>query len=210
MSCREQSGPDLAILVPDLDMREGVAALLRRHHALRIRRIRASIYRHPGRDSGCFGKAHELLRPLARKYDCALVMFDKQGCGSSSPVAEIEAEARERLERNGWSGRCDVVVIDPELEAWVWSTSPHVAGCLGWGQDKPPLREWLEERGLWDAGVPKPRDPKAAVEAVCSETGRRRRAELYGAFGESVSVRGCQDRSFNRFCEILRRWFPPK
>ena len=115
---------------------------------------------------------------------------------------------RERLERNGWPGRCDVVVIDPELEAWVWSGSPNVARCLGWPVARASLRDWLERKGLWDADAPKPADPKAAVEAVCTETGRRRRAELYAAFGKSVSVRGCTDRAFNRLCGILRRWFP--
>ncbi len=134
---------DLALLVADADMREGFTALLGRHRALGIRLISFDIFRHDERDAGCFTRAHEYLRPLARRYEHALVVFDKEGCGSPDTVPAIEADVRERLERSGWAHRADVVVIDPELEVWVWSPSPAVATSLGW-TPAAPLRRWLD------------------------------------------------------------------
>ncbi len=92
-------------------------------------------------------------------------MFDRIGSGREGQSrADLERTVGERLHTSGWSDRGAVVVLDPELEVWVWSDSPHVDRALGWHGRTPPLRDWLSERGLWDAGAPKPGDPKRAVE----------------------------------------------
>lgn len=200
---------DLVLLVADADMREGFAALLARHHALGIRPITFDVFRHGDRDPGCYTRAHEYLRPLVHRYGHALVVFDRHGCGSSAPASVIETEVRQRTEQGGWPDRCEVVVLDPELEVWAWSPSPKVAECLGWPPDAPPLRQWLEREGLWGHGAPKPAYPKAAVERVRTKVGKRRSPKLYGLLGSAVTTRGCTDPSFSRLREILQRWFPP-
>jgi len=200
---------DLVLLVADTDMRFAFQALLKRHNALGIRPIAFDIVKHNDRDAGCFAGAHDYLRPLADDYDRALVVFDRHGCGSPAPAPAIEADVRQRVEQAGWAGRCEVVVLDPELEVWVWSPSPKVAECLGWPADAPTLRRWLQERGLWEPSATKPADPKAAVEQVRHEIGERRSPRLYELLARSVTTRRCSDPSFNRFRQILRRWFPP-
>ncbi len=201
---------DLVLLVADLDMQEGLTALLRRHQSLGIRPLEFHILRHPERDAGCRARGHELLRPLTGSYRRALVVFDRDGCGSQASAPQIEDEVKSKLERNGWPDRAEVVVIDPELEAWVWSASPVVGHCLQWEGTPLSLRDWLAQRGFWEEGSAKPSDPKGAVEAVCAITGRKRRAEMYAELAEAVSTRGCQDRAFGRFRDVLRRWFPPE
>ena len=47
-------------------------------------------------------------------------------------------------------------VIDPELEAWVFSASPHVPDVIGWKQSRLPIRKALEVRNLWAAADAKP------------------------------------------------------
>mgnify|MGYP005839215959 CR=1 FL=1 len=201
---------DLVVLVADSDVREGIAALLARHAAIGTRPITFDIFKHDDRDPGCRAKAADYLRPQAQAYAYALVMFDRHGCGSVQSACEIEDATRESLERSGWPGRCEVVVLDPEIEAWVWGPSRTVAECLGWLPTQPPLRDWLLQQGLWNPAGVKPADPKAAVERVLREVGKRRSSRLYALLAERVTTRGCRDPSFNRFCEILRRWFPPE
>ena len=208
MSSARRRRTDLIVLVADKDMQEGLEALLSRPRALGIRPIASRVFKHDERDAGCYARAEAFLRPQAGGFDFALVAFDRHGCGSSAPTEEIETDLRARLERSGWAGRCDVVVIAPELENWVWSSSPNVAACLRWRGTASSLRQWLARQGHWPLGDPKPADPKAAVEAVLHETRERRTPRLYADLAATVSTRGCSDPSFNRLCRILRRWFP--
>jgi hypothetical protein len=48
----------------------------------------------------------------------------------------MENDLEARLSQSGWpSGCCAAIVIDPELELWVWSRSPHVPAVLGLSED---------------------------------------------------------------------------
>lgn len=119
---------DVVVLVPDKNTEYTVRGLLDRHQSLRIRPLSRDVFVHPHRDPGCLNEAHDFLRPFAAEYHHALVMFDHEGCGQEMEVPDSLAEqVRELLRRNGWMDRADVVVLAPELEAWVWSSSPHVA-----------------------------------------------------------------------------------
>ena len=103
----------------------------------------------------------------------------------------------------------EVLVIDPELEVWVWSDSPHVASSLGWTERSGDLRAWLTEQGLWPTNEAKPPDPKAAVEAVVWHVQTPRSSSIYRKLATNVSLHRCTDASFNRLLGILRTWFPP-
>jgi len=76
---------DLVVLVPDKNMESAVTQLLQRPQALGIRPITFDVFVHIGRDPGCYGKAHDFLRPFAGQYQYALVMFDSDLRGVSSP-----------------------------------------------------------------------------------------------------------------------------
>jgi hypothetical protein len=200
---------DLVLLVADKNIEHGVRGLLGRAQALGIRALTSKIYVHPQRDAACAQKPHEFLRQFSRDYDRALVVFDHQGCGMENRIpVDIEASVRHLLSANGWDGRrADAVVIAPELEAWVFSTSPQVEICLAWPSPMP-LRQWLEGQGLWLQQDQKPADPKSALEKALAKLRRPRSSAIYESLAAAVDFGECQDPAFNRFKAVLQNWFP--
>ncbi len=100
------------------------------------------------------------------------------------------------------------LVIEPELEAWVFSTSPHVSTVLGW-KGPSSIRKTLEAQNLWKAEDAKPADPKDALEYLLGRTGKSRSSSLFRRLASRVSTAGCQDRAFLRLKTLLQGWFPP-
>ncbi len=134
---------DLVVLVADKDIEYAMRGLLNRQKALGIRVVSAEVFAHPEHDPGCYLRSHTFLRSMVNRYAKAMVLFDRHGCGAEGRTrAELEAEVEGRLENSGWQGRCGAVVLDPELEVWVWSDSPHVAEILGWRGRTPPTGVW--------------------------------------------------------------------
>ena len=141
----------------------------------------------------------------------ALVVLDLEGSGAEErPPSEVEADLEQRLADSGWSHRAGVVVIDPELEIWLWSDSPHVAAALGWPASNPDLKQWMVQQGLVTADGHKPARPKEAMLAVLRETRVKPSASIFAEAARKVSIDRCQDRSFLRLRQILRNWFPPE
>jgi len=156
---------DLVILVPCSNMETSVSQLLARTDALGIRHIQYAVIRHPARDPGCRTKGHEFLRDVAGNSSYAMIMFDRAGCGQEDlPREEIERLVEEGMSRSGWPDRSAAIVLAPELEAWVWSDSPHVATCLGWKEGQAHLLQWLHDGGLWLRNETKPADPKSTMQ----------------------------------------------
>src|SRR5437773_3500937 len=156
---------DLVLLTADKNIEHGLRGLLSRPKALGIRAVTSKIYVHSQRDPACARKAHEFLRQFADDYQHALVVFDHEGCGREERApAQLEEDVRQQLAANGWEHRAQAVVIAPELEAWVFSASPHVETCLEWA-GPVRLRNWLQDKGFWPEEQAKPVDPKAALEA---------------------------------------------
>ena len=154
---------DLFVLTADADMEAAMKTLLSaRHRALGIRSIEFTVERHTQRDAGCRRRAADRLRGYTRDHAYALVMFDRDGSGDPSPREEIQTSVDAQLSDAGWPDRSKTIVIDPELEAWIWGSSPHVARLLGW-QTNEALRSWLRERELWPITEAKPPDPNAAA-----------------------------------------------
>lgn len=199
---------DLVVLVADRNIEAGIRGLLSRPNALGIRRVEFEIFTHPRRDPGCYQGAHDFLRPLYGQYHRALVIFDRawEGAPYQAPEA-LEAAVRERLRIAVAADWADDVVIDPELEAWVWSDSPHVDQYLAWQGRIPSLRNWLRAQGLWPEGATKPGDPKRALESALWEVRVPRSSSIYEKLARSVSVERCSDQAFYRLRERLRAWF---
>ncbi|MCZ7541561.1 MAG: hypothetical protein M5U29_16940 [Anaerolineae bacterium] len=200
---------DLIALVADSNMENTLRGLLSRHQALGIRPITYDIFRHDKRDPGCWTDAHNYLRPYTRQYRYAMVLFDHEGSGQESRRGvDLQEELESRLEANGWvEDRARVLVLEPELEIWVWSDSPQVDSCLGWQTHRPDLRAWLRQRKLLAPDTFKPANPKKALEAALREVKIPRSSAIYRQLAEQVSFRGCVDPCFNRFCTILTEWF---
>ena len=206
---REQhSRRDLYVLVADEDMLQAMKGLLSRSPSLGIRPIKYAIARHVHRDPGCRATASQYLRSHIRQYQRALVVFDKRGCGDDSPREEIQDKVKRDLEANGWMGRSKAIVIDPELENWVWNGSEHVPRILGWKAVYGDLKEWLVSRELWESSSAKPSEPKKAMRAALRKGRRNVSAQLFGQLAGSVSLQSCLDPAFLELKETLQSWFP--
>jgi len=203
---------DLVILVPGKDERETFDALLSsRWKSLGIRQVHYKILVHPHRDSGCWQGAPEVLEPFVRLADRVLVVFDHEGSGrEAEPPDQVAADVRVRLARAGWEQRAEVLVLQPELENWVWSDSPHLDQVAGWSGQNPPLRQWLRDHQLWPVGHPKPPRPKECLEQTLRRVGMPRSSALYRRLAEKVSLERCTDPAFSRFRELMRGWFPAR
>jgi len=188
-------------------MAQSLREILSRHQSLGTRAFGFDVYPHPEHDPGVLRRAHLFLAPFRQQYDRALVLFDRDGCGSLQPAPELAAAVQGNLDQSGWAGRSAVTVLDPELEVWLWAESPHVASALGWSNWKA-LRRWLEENGHWRPDALKPGDPKAAVQAALLERRQPMSTAIYRKIARTVSLAKCLDPAFVGLLATLRGWFP--
>lgn len=200
---------DLVILTADRSTEFVVSGIIGRGRSLGIRPVTFRCFNHPEKDPGCCLAGHDFLRPFANHFRHALVIFDREGCGQEGQVREdLETQVAERLFRAGWEGRAQAVVIDPELEMWVWSDSPHVDRVLGWHDRQPELRAWLMEQGFLDRQGTKPARPKEAFQAALRYVRKPLSPSLFSALAEKVGLGRCTDPSFLKLKELLQTWFP--
>jgi hypothetical protein len=203
---------NLVLLVPDKNIEHTIKGVLTRHQALGIRQLvhqrDFDCFVHPEHDPGCLRTSENFLRPFANQYEQALVLFDREGCGKDQLSREaIEQEVEARLSQSGWNDRARVIVLDPEIETWVWSDSPHVDKVLGWEAKQPDLRTWLQGQGFLVTGQLKPERPKEAMEKALRQSGKSRSSALYFQLAEQVSLNRCVDPSFLKLKNILQQWF---
>ena len=192
-------------------MQLAVEGVLSRYQSLGIRQVAGRVFHaNPPYDSETHQRCQDYLRPFQWLARYALVIFDREGCGSGASREEIETEVRDRLERNGWGGRSAAVVIDPELEVWVWSDSPRVDAVLGWAQGQTRLRNWLVEEGFLQAGHQKPERPQEALDAALRKSNKKRSSSLFFELATSVSFARCIDPAFQKLKQTLQEWFPPQ
>jgi hypothetical protein len=198
---------DLAVLVADKDIEQALRGLLsRRCHSLGIHEPATKIFQHPDRDPGCYHRPGEVLQP--HLGGCGLVVLDAAWKGRpAGPGSSLEEAVWQKLVTLGWEARrVAAVVIEPELEAWVWSDSPQVADVLGWN-DMTALGGWLHNQGLWPQGEPKPPDPKESLRRALREADRPCTPRVFRELAERVSVNRCRDPSFQRLRDQLVAWF---
>lgn len=202
------SSGDLVVLVPDMDIDFVLGELLKRASSLTKSPLRFSIHRHPQRDPGCARRSVEFLRPFLNHYQYALVCFDHEGSGMEPKGAsEVSDLIRNRLERNGWKNRCEVLVFEPEIESWMLVESPVVPQAIGWHGSFDDLREWLKRHGMWDAIEHKPSRPKEALELALRRTRKRRSSTIYAQVAREATVSRCSDLEFSKFLHAIRNWF---
>lgn len=201
---------DLVVLVADIDMHNVLEELFNsRIESLNIREIEVHIIPYSQHDSGCASHGVQALSRFAQRYEYGLLMFDHEGSGRENlSREELQNAINEDFTRSPWGDRARAIVIEPELEAWVWSDSPHVDEIAGWKGRRPKLRDWLVERGWLREGQFKPDRPKEAFLAALQEAGKPRTRLLYQQLAKEVSLRRCRDAAFGEFKDIMRGWFP--
>lgn len=200
---------DLWVLVADSNIKAAVEGLLSRPEALGIRRPTVRFTVHPQRDPGCFNDAAGPLRVCVPQARHGLVVLDREFDGSSGrSAAELEGLIEGDLAKVAPADWGRAVVIDPELEIWVFADSPHVAEVLGFGMQPEHLRNSLAAAGLWSVGDAKPLDPKKAVEWALRSKDIPRSSSVYRELAKVVGLGRCQDRAFLRLRSLLREWLP--
>mgnify|MGYP000735616075 CR=1 FL=1 len=199
---------DLVVLAADGNIKTAVEGILTRHAALGIRKAAATFYVHPERDPGCLLRSDSFLRQHAGHFRHALVVFDREGCGNRAPAAELGLCVESKLAAAGWGQRAAAIVCDPEVDRWVWSTSPHVEDKLGWKGRSPALRDWLLSQQFPDDAEGKPARPKEALQAALRVARKPRSSSIDGELARSVSFQTCKDAAFMKLIERLRVWFP--
>lgn len=205
---------DLVVLVEGRSDKKTIEALLNRPEAFGIRALTFDVYAHPQSGPGCLNEAAPFFRAISAllRYQYALVVFDREGCGRDKNSAQqIEEEVTNHLQEHGWGNRVGVVVIDPELEAWIWSSSTEVVNALGWQNHDPSLWQWLESNHHVSALNSKPSHPKETLQSALKEVRKGYSASIHAHLASTVSTRRCTDESFRRFKTLLTNWFslPP-
>ena len=202
---------DLILLVADKNTEFGLRGLLSRSLELGFRPVSFDMIVHPGHDPGCRGKSESFLQGYIRRYSRCIVVFDRLGCGKEGLTrVDLEAMVTRSLEINGWDGRCAVVTIDPELEAWVWGASTALPGLVGWTAPPADLWAFLTHRGFLQRGAAKPQRPKEALELVLRNTRQPRSSSLYQDVGLTADTLACTDQALAKLLTTLRAWFPPE
>jgi len=199
---------DLVVVVADKNMESAIRGILSRTQSLHIRNVKVEIHVHIERDPGCYHKGHIFLRPFSKQFGYSMILFDRVGSGQENRSRnELEREVEENLRVTGWAGRSAAVVIEPELENWVWSESSQVDRVLGWEDRSPDLRTPLIVQGWLTTVSEKPRLPKEALEWSLRRAGRPRSSAIYEELGSVVSFERCVDPAFLKLKQCLQEWF---
>jgi hypothetical protein len=204
---------DCVFLVADTNMEATFRGFLERenfHLSLGVCPFDFDVIVESRNDPGVYKYGHELLVPYQKTHRYAVVVLDQDWDGAPAGH-KIEEEIRGNLISSGWAVEaCAVIVIDPELEAWIWQDSPHLETAFRFNPAKQgaSLKDWLKEKELWPEGTAKPPDPKGAVEKTLRFTRIPRSSALYKQITSRVSIRNCEDPAFLKLKETLQNWFP--
>lgn len=201
---------DLIILVADQDTRNLLDGLLPRVHKIeKLREFTFDIRVHINRDNGVLNNGVNFLRNFLSTHDNAIAIFDFEGCGRENNKTRyaIEDEFENDLVKNGWSvSNCASIVIEPEIESWIWVRSPHLPAAIDWSLSDD-IYQWLEDTKHLVAGQLKPSRPKEAFEAALRICSVARSPSLYKAIASKASYKHCQDASLWKLIDKLRTWF---
>ena len=164
------------------------------------------IIREPNSDPGVYNKAQELVRPFQRTHHHAIIVLDEAWKGS--PGAEkIQDRILGNLVRTGWAEKhVAVVVIVPELEAWILQERQPFRQVVGFTE--PSIRPILTESGFWRENDAKAHAPKEAIEHICRRSRTPQSGALYRKIANQISYRECVDENFRSLCSQLSTWFP--
>lgn len=205
---------ELIILVADGTMAAVLRAFFERqfHHGLACAPFEFDsindIFHDPlNTDGGVHRRCHDILRPYLNTHRRALVVLDQQ-FGAELSAEKVRADIEQRLNVNGWDGRCAAVVIDPELEVLLWQDNPLLERALR--HTGPSLRERLRLDGQWPEGSAKPPAPKELIQKLIRANRAGPPMVVYSQIARTISTAGCVNPAFHQVRAALRAWFPPE
>jgi hypothetical protein len=197
---------DLVLLVADKNAQFALQGALERPEALGIRGITFEFRVHVGRDGGARRSGPEMLLLENQRFSHGLLILDFEGSGSDLQTALDLENQLDRRVRAGWKDYGKAIVIEPELDVWMWGSDNAVEETIGWPSGKG-VREWLRGNGFTFHPNDKPLRPKEAMEAVLRELQKPRSSALYRRVASKISLRRCTDPAFQRLRQQLTTWF---
>ncbi len=202
---------DLIILCADKNMQACLSGVLPRFMSVFPETRPFSFdqpYVHAGHDGGVRAGAHLFLRPFSNNYRHGLVVLDFDGSNTKcANRIELEIEIEQNLSKNGWGNRASAIVIEPKLENWMWTHSPHMAKAINW-EDLETLENWLLQNNLKKPGDSKPNRPKEAMEAALRLKKKPLSSSIHQQIAEKSSFLHCADPAFLKLVEVIKQWFP--
>jgi hypothetical protein len=159
------------------------------------------------KDSGLYvrGAQHVLRRRQTHAH--VVLMLDSEWDGSPGAAA-IDMKLREDLRKCGCSDNdSEVIVLEPEIEAWMWVDKLEVAREFGF-ESSEELRRWLTDEGFDLGANHKPLRPKEALHAALRAKRKARSSATFAAVAAKVSLSACQDPALLKLRATLQRWFP--
>jgi len=197
---------DLVLLVADKNAQFALKGALERPEALGITPIEFEFRVHPGRDGGVRKFGVDMLALERRRFKHALLVMDYEGSGSAlSGARALEDVLNEKL-RTCWNNAARAIVIEPELDAWVWGSDNSIKSAIDWSKDIG-IRDWLRNQGFHFELNDKPSRPKEAFEAALKTSGSPRSSALYQHIASKISLQKCRDEAFGILRGQLHKWF---
>lgn len=198
---------DLVILVADKNMQFAVRGALARPEALGIHAVTHDFRPHPGRDGGARTSGVDILALERRRFEHALLVFDLEGCGAEpGQSAEDLEHLLDRRLAALWGAQAKCIVIDPEVDIWLWGADSVLRDVLGWPQ-AGHVRDWLRQRGFGFDSHGKPDRPKDAMQELVRFCRLPRSSALYEKITARISLHRCRDPAFGRLRTALQSWF---
>ncbi len=142
-----------------------------------------------------------------------LVLADRKVSGTrfASPEEVEDMFEKALLHRSNGKYTARLVIIDPEIETWLWGVKPmHWREALRAHTGRTRISQDAVKRAFHRYGKGKPEDPKRAVEGILRELNVRKSAKLYGEIARHSSKRdwdGCSSPSFHKVYRTLKEWF---
>jgi hypothetical protein len=161
-------------------------------------------------DGGVWKHAGANLRPFRDKYRFAVIVIDADFDPHPGPAVLLSDISTDMM-TEGWEReRFAVIVIQPELEAWLWAPNLNVARAFG-HEDFGALRRQLEQEQLWDSGDPKPKNLKHATARAAKLGKKQTGGPIFMSVFGAISMRACQscvEPGFVALRAALQNWFP--
>ena len=196
---------DLILLVPDKNTEFTVRGALGRPEALGIRPIDFQVLVDQGRDGGVRRRGSQVLGVQQARFAHALLLLDHEGSGSDIPPVDLEAQLDQSLSVM-WGDRAKAIVIDPEVEVWMWGAETHLRSMVDW-RFPEDIRPWLVAQSFVFTADGKPARPKEAIEAAFRRAQTPRSSARYEQVARRISLTRCKDQAFLRLRASVVGWF---